>query len=152
MFLKFKRDFKTGSEALFLQDDDHSIWSACTDLDQGGSAAGAEAMPGATAAGYTNAVRRRKKRQAKAFWAVYAHVSDERLREMLDALPSDGSRGAAAWALLIRECDQGTSDLEIMLIRGDFTNATIEMNVGFSEDTIIKFSRLLNSINALASL
>jgi hypothetical protein len=48
----------------------------------------------------------------------------------------------------VRECDQGTSDLEVLQLRQDFSNTTIEGEVGFSEDTIIKFSRLLNSLNA----
>ena len=147
-FLAFKRNFKTGSSAHFLSEDDYSIWQACQDNDQGGNAAGADPLPGLQQAGYNNAVRRRKKRQAQAFERVYAHTDDERLREMLDAIPDNGRRGAEAWALLVRECDQGTSDLEVLQLRQDFSNTTIEGEVGFSEDTIIKFSRLLNSLNA----
>ena len=70
-FRKFTRDFKTGADAQFLQDDDHSIWQACIDTDQGGRDPTAEAMPGASQSGSTNAVRRRKRRQATAFRYVY---------------------------------------------------------------------------------
>ena len=41
-FLAFKRNFKTGSSAHFLSEDDYSIWQACQDSDQGGNAAGAD--------------------------------------------------------------------------------------------------------------
>ena len=96
-FQKFKRDFKTGAQAFFLNDDDHSIWSACIDADQGGNAVGSEAMPGQQQAGYTNAARSRKKRQAKAFSVVYVHNDDERIREMLNDIPdNDDRRGANA--------------------------------------------------------
>ena len=64
-FLKFKRDFETGADALFLTDDDYSIWQACIDMDQGGQGAGADALPGG-GAGHAAAVRKRKKRQTKA--------------------------------------------------------------------------------------
>ena len=118
------------------------------DSDQGGSANGADALPGQAQAGYANAVRRRKKRQARAYEVVYSHITDERIKEMLDALPADGRRGAAAWALVLRECDHGTSDLEILQMKQDFENASIDGSIGHNEETIIQFSRLLNSLNA----
>ena len=114
LFLRFKRDFQAGADAVFLHEDDYSIWQACTDLDQGGQAQGADQLPAQGQNGYTNAVRRRRKRQARAFQEVYRHVNDDRLKEMLSDLPSDDRRGANAWALLLRECDQGTTDLEII--------------------------------------
>ena len=120
---------------MFLQEDDSSIWSACNDMDAGGSAPGADPMPGPNQNGHANAVRRRAKRQAKAFAIVYAHISDERLKEMLDALPENGRRGAAAWALILNECDNGTSDLEVLTLKKDFENASIDGDIGHSEDT-----------------
>ena len=72
-----------GADAFFLNEDDWSLWQACSGMDQGGPAAGADALPALGQNGYQNAVRRRKKRQAKAFQLVYNHVDDERLREML---------------------------------------------------------------------
>ena len=147
-FLKFKRDFEAGAGAHFLHEDDYSIWQACNDKDQGGQAAGADALPGPQQAGYTNAVRRRKRRQAKAYHMVYMHVDDERLKEMLAALPADDRRGCASWALLVGECDEGTTDLQILSIRTEFENCTIELHVGYNEETVTTFARLLNSINA----
>jgi hypothetical protein len=131
-FRKFVRDFRAGADAQFLQDDDHSVWQACIDTDQGGRDPLAEAMPGATQAGYTNAVRRRKRRQNTAFKAIYNHIENERLREMLDALPSDDRRGAAAWALIKTQCDEGTSDLQLEDIKGEFILASIEKDIGYS--------------------
>lgn len=147
-FAKFKRDFETGADAMFLHEDDYSVWQACVDMDQGGGGTGADALPGAQQNGFANAVRRRKKRQAKAFERIFSHMEDERIKDMLHALPHNDRRGAEAWAMVLRECDQGTSDLEILDLKRDFQNSTIESEIGYSEETIIKFSRLLNSLNA----
>ena len=144
----FKRDFKAQANALFLHEDDHSIWQAMTDVDQGRQGANADPMPAVGQNGHVNAVRRRRRRQAKAFERVYAHIDDERLREMLSDLPDDDRRGVNAWNLVLRECDEGTSDLEILATKSEFESATIESTVGYSEDTIIKFSRVLHSLNA----
>ena len=95
-FIKFKRDFKTGAEAMFLHEDDYSIYQCLTDLDQGGQGPGADQLPGQQQNGHANAVRRRKKRVAKAYQMIYNHTDDERLKEMLDALPSDDRRAASA--------------------------------------------------------
>jgi hypothetical protein len=148
LFAKFRRDFRTGTDAMFLQEDDSSIWSAMDDMDQGGSKPGAERMPAPQQSGFQNAQRREKKRHAKAFSLIYRHVDDERLREMLDALPPSNRRGTAAWQLIERECANGTTDLEILDYRLDFQQCTIESDVGYSEETILKFSRVLNSLNA----
>ena len=56
--------------------------------------------------------------------------------------------GAAAWALVLSECDQGTSDLEILDIMAEFEAASIEKSVGYSADTITMYARELNSLNA----
>ena len=150
-FLKFKRDFMTGMSAIYLHEDDYSLWQACNDSDQGGQAAGADALPAQGQAGHLNAVRRRRRRQAKAFERIYKHIDDERLKEMLSALqvthqPND-RQAAVSWQLILTECDQGTNDLQIVDIRAEFENCTIELNIGYQEETITAYSRLLNSIN-----
>ena len=94
---QFVQAFKAGAAAEFLGEDDESIWDACTDVDTGGNGVGATAMPTAGAA-LAKAQRLRKKRQAKAYRLVYKHVDDERIKELLDALPMDDRRGAEAWA------------------------------------------------------
>ena len=45
-FRKFKRDFKASADALFLHEDDYSVWQAMADADQGGRAQNADALPG----------------------------------------------------------------------------------------------------------
>ena len=140
-FLKFKRDFQAGLTALFLHEDDYSVWQALTDTDQGGQAAGADALPAQGQNGHANAVRKRRRRQAKAYERVYAHIDDERLREMLSALPDNDRRGVAAWNLVLTECDQGTSDLEILDIQAEFEAASIEKSVGYTADTITMYAR-----------
>ena len=60
-FRKFKRDFKASADAMFLTEDDYSVWQAMADTDQGGQAQGADALPGPNQAGHANAVRRRKR-------------------------------------------------------------------------------------------
>jgi hypothetical protein len=151
-FAIFKRNFRTALDAMFLTDDSDSLWQACIDTDQGGSGPNAERMLTANQSGYQNAVRREKRRQAKAFALIYKHIDDERLKEMLDALAASNRRGTLAWALVERECANGTSDLEIQDYQLEFQQATIESTVGYCEDTIIKFSRLLISLNVRLSI
>ena len=135
-FRKFLRDFKTGANALFLSEDDYSIWQACLDMDQGGNHVNADQLPGPNQAGYANAVRKRKKRQAKAFEKVYMHQDDERIKEMLDAIPMDDDRrGAKAHALIMTECGTGDTDLDILDTRQDFENSNIEKDIGYSDET-----------------
>ena len=67
---------------------------------------------------------------------------------MLSSLPRDDRRGVAAYEMLINECDQGTRDLQIVDIRQEFEEASIENHVGYSEETISRYARMLNSINA----
>jgi len=124
-FRKFIRDFSTGASATFLSEDDWSLWQAMTDLDQGGQGPNADAMPGPNQAGHANAVRRRRRRQAKAYECVYRHIEDDRLKEMLHALPNNDRRGAAAWALLKAQCDQGANDLVTLDIKKDYQNLSV---------------------------
>ena len=35
-WLRFERDFSVATDAIFMHEDDYSIWQALTDLDQGG--------------------------------------------------------------------------------------------------------------------
>ena len=44
--------------------------------------------------------------------------------------------------------DRGHTDLDQQTIKSEFESATIERNVGYDAETIIKFYRLLNSLNA----
>ena len=77
-FRKFKRDFKASADAMFLHEDDYSIWQAMADTDQGGRDQAADALPGANQAGHTNAVRR-----GGARWSCDVETSDGTLKRMI---------------------------------------------------------------------
>ena len=94
----------------------------------------------------------RKKRQAKACRLVYKHVDDERIKELLDALPMDDRRGAEAWALLRSQCKPDQDDFSTMTIRSEWHNATIEKDVGYSINTITEWQRLLVGDNLPVSI
>ena len=147
-FRPFHRQFRTGASAQYLSEDDYSVWQVLDDTHQGGNAPGAPAIPAAGAAGHAAAARKHKKRVAVAFERVYSHIDDERLREMMDALPADDRRGYDAWQLVLRHCSQGTSDLNLQAIEDEFTAASIEKTVGHGLESITKFSKHLASLNA----
>ena len=147
-FRKFKRDIQAGADAYFLHEDENSILQAWLDTDTGGQDPAADPLPAVGVNGHINAVRRRRRRQAKAFSILYNHIDDVRLREMLSAIPRGDRRGVEAWNLLIEECDEGTTDLQILAIRAEFETASIEKDVGYNEETVTFFARLLNSINS----
>ena len=144
---QFVQAFKAGADAEFCHEDDDSIWEACIDIDTGGNGTGATPMPTAAAA-LEKAERKRKKRQAKAYKLIYKHIEDERIKELLDALPRDNRRGAEAWALVVSQCKPDEDDLSHMTIRSEWTAATIEKDIGYSVSTITEWQRLLVGINA----
>ena len=57
-----------------MRDDEYSIGDTILDVDQGGQAAGATAMPSAAQTGHVGAMRRRKVRVNKAFGRIYQHL------------------------------------------------------------------------------
>ena len=67
---------------------------------------------------------------------------------MLDALAIPDRLGAEAWQLILRECGEGTSDLEMIKIKASFNNASITDSVGHKIDTITAFGRHLNAHNS----
>ena len=77
-FLKFKQDLLVYAAAIFLHEDDYSIAQGMLGSDQGGPAQGADPMPGQQQAGFANASRKRKKRQARAFTFVYQHINEDK--------------------------------------------------------------------------
>ena len=92
------------------KDDMDSLWRALIGTDQGGN--DGRALPGGNAR--EPAERKRVRRQAAAFSMVYLHIEDERLKEMLDAIDDPDNAGYAAWQLVMQECGEGSSDLEII--------------------------------------
>ena len=81
-FDKFKRDVQAGADELYMPEDDDYIWDAMNDVDTGGQGANAPALPAPGAGGHPAAVRKRKKRQKKAFEIVYTHVDNERIKDL----------------------------------------------------------------------
>ena len=155
-FRTFRRDFLALARGRFAKDDRYSYYQAFLRMDEGGTGNGAPAMPAAQggAGGGANpahaaATTKRSIRQGQAFHFLYEAITDENLREMLSAL-ADGAPAELAgdaWALIVRECDEPSDDLE--LSRMDFTwNDTNILNtVGYSESTITDYARELNNIN-----
>ena len=76
-------------KAEFLKDDDFCLWEAMTGYDQGG--VHGRPLPGGTALRPTQV--KLVKRQAAAFAAIYMHIDDERLRDMLDAIDDPNQAG-----------------------------------------------------------
>ena len=55
--------------------------------------------------------------------------------------------GFEAWQLILQECGEGSSDLEIIKLQAAFNSATIVNTVGHKEDTMTAFARHLNALN-----
>ena len=147
-FLVFKRNFKAPCDSMFLHEDDYSIWMAMEGTCQGGDDPNAPALPAQGQAGYLQAVRKRQKRQKKAFEIIFNHIDNERLKDMLHDLPDNGDKGRAAWLLILAECDLGTTDLDIRDVRATFESVTIVSSVGYTLETITNFARHINALNA----
>ena len=78
---------------------------------------------------------------------IYLHIEDERLKEMLDAIDDPDNAGYAAWQLVMQECGEGSSDLEIIKFQAAFNSATIVNTVGHKIDTMTAYARHLNALN-----
>ena len=147
-FRVFKEIFLVNASAEFMRDDEYSIGDTIMDVDQGGQAAGATAMPSAAQTGHVGAMRRRKVRVNKAFGRIYQHINDRRIREMLNALPRDDRLARDAWLLVLRMCDTEPTDLNVQEFEREWAQSTIENTVGYQLETITLFVKILNSIDA----
>jgi len=139
-FEKFVRDF--GAAIAGDGDDDASLEDTMLGMDPGGDAAGAPVAIGGAAA-----ARRRAKRLRDLYAALYRHVPEPRLREMMHATARNDGR--AVFRMLEANCRQAIDDLELLQMDGDWNSATILNSVGFNVDSITLFSRHLNGLNAL---
>jgi hypothetical protein len=147
-FLPFEQNFRVGAMAHFLPEDDYSIWSAIDDTHQGGQANGAPQMPAPGAAGHAKAMRLFNKRIAVAFQMIYIHIDDTHMRATMMAIPDDDRRARLAWEYVLACCAEGTSDLDVQRLEQQFANATIENTVGHCVDSIIKFAKHIDGIDA----
>ena len=139
-FEKFVRDF--GAAIAGDGDDDASLEDTMLGMDPGGDAPGAPAaIAGAAPA------RRRAKRLRDLYAALYRHIPEPRLREMMHATARNDGR--AVFRMLEANCRQVIDDLELLQMDGDWNTATILNSVGYSVDSVTLFSRHLNGLNAL---
>ena len=126
-FEKFVRDF--GAAIAGDGDDDASLEDTMLGMDPGGDAAGAPVAIGGAAA-----ARRRAKRLRDLYAALYRHVPEPRLREMMHATARNDGR--AVFRMLEANCRQAIDDLELLQMDGDWNSATILNSVGFNVDSI----------------
>ena len=91
------------------------------------------------------ATRRRTKRAKFSFTYIYNHVTCPSLRKML--IDEAYNNGRLAWQLLVRECDEPTTDLELEDLKRNVRELTIISTVGCNEHSISKFRRVLSDEN-----
>ena len=121
-FRSFKRDFFNAARGRFSKDDRFNFLDAYLRRDEGGTAAGAPALPaqaggagGGVNPAHTAATTKRRVRQGQAFAFLYEAITDENLKQMLSDM-ADGNPAELAgdgWDLIVRECDEPDDDLEL---------------------------------------
>lgn len=155
-FRKFRRDFLTKSRGKFAKDDRHSFRDAFLRVDEGGTGAGAPALPAAAggAGGGVNpahgaAVTKRRIRHGQAFTFLFDSILDENLQQMLaDLADTDPAElPGEAWDLIERECDEPDDDLEVQRMNRIWANTTVINTTGYKESTIVDFARHLHALN-----
>ncbi|NCG06245.1 MAG: hypothetical protein GWP37_04670 [Gammaproteobacteria bacterium] len=114
-------------------------------VDEGGpnippGAANPIAMPAAGAA-LASATRRRTKRLKLAYVYIYQHVTNEPLRRMLIA--EAYNNGYLAWQVLVRECDEPITQLELEDLKQNVREQKILDTVGYTDFSVSKFRRNL---------
>ena len=90
--------------------------------------------------------RRRNKRLRVLYSHIYRHVNEPRLREMIASQANNDGR--AAFQLLVRNCRERVTDLEMQAQDMQFDGVSIEKDIGCSADTITLLDRLLCGLNA----
>ena len=136
-FRTFKRDFLTKARARFGKDDRHSFHAAYLRMDEGGTAAGAPAMPnqaGGAGGGinpqFTAATTKRAARHGMAFGFLYDCFASEGGNDDIAQMLSDLAETQPtelpgdAWDLVIAQCDENDDDLELQKMNLEWANAT----------------------------
>ena len=140
-FEKFVQDFGAAM-AMELDENGVDLDETMRGVDEGGDEFLANGGAALNAAG----TRRRVKRLKLLYGWIYKHVTDLRLREMLDAEARNDGR--AAFRLLVTHCRRAITDLEIASHDAKWNEASIAGSVGIKLDSIILFTRYLKGLNA----
>ena len=142
------------AQAQFEMHDDYSLFDVSEGRDQGAVNGPQIAAAGA---GQREGISKRKKRQLATQRALSKAQEDPRLRRMIINLaPGDNATndaagdgvGRRAWLLLVRECGEAMTPLEIRGRKKEFASATIRGTVGFGVASITDLNRELTLIDS----
>ena len=121
----FQRDIMARGRGKFSKGDRYSFKQAFLKMDEGGTAVGAPAMPGAAAA-LAAAQQKQAVRRGEAFTWLFDQIGNQKLKDMLEAIDeahADGLAGAA-WDLLVAECSDPGDELELSRLDAEWQNST----------------------------
>ena len=145
--------WQESAQAQFESYDDYSWYDVTEGRDQGAVNGPQIAAAGA---GQREGQSKRKKRQLAVQRALSKAQEDPRLRRMIINLaPGDNSTndaagdgiGRRAWLLLVRECGEAQTPLEIRGRKKEYASVTIRGTVGFSVASITDLNRELTLID-----
>lgn len=147
-FNDFQDNFLTAIATVDLKDtnETHDLAETLMGTDEGGDVP----PPGMAAPipmGGAAAQRRRLKRLKLSYAHLYQHISDESLRRMLAQFAYNNGR--EAWRIVVRECFEPVTELELEDLRRSIRDMTILSSVGYSEYSVSKFRRALSDHNAM---
>lgn len=150
-FRRFADDFLTAIAAYDIKDpnDIYDLSETLTGIDEGGDVAPpgqANPIPMTVGAGAAAAARRRVRRLKLSFTLLYQHNTDVSIRRML--VDEAYNQGRAAWQLMLRECDEPITELELEDLKRNVRDLTIIASVGYEEYSLSKYRRALNDENA----
>ena len=137
-FRRFKNDFLTGLAAWEIKDTNEIYGLDDTIL--GNDDHLAEGLGAA-------AQRRLTKRLKQSFALIYNHTEDAILRRMLRSEAENNGR--QAWTVLLRECDEPITELELENLKKNVRELTILGAVGYNDHSITEFRRALTNANDL---
>ena len=139
---RFKRDFLAHLES---QTDESGTSSAdhVLDLDMGGGAAGAPAIP--AGAGNAKFLRLRSNRAKKSYALLYRHVVDQSFRQVITDLHRGQGRAAYLYAETL--FDRAITQAILYKMQSDWALLSIVRDIGIAPDSITKFAILLERKN-----
>jgi hypothetical protein len=142
----FAQNFLSRIQAVELKDPNemNTLDETLVGVDEGGDVAPAGAAAPIPIGGLASQ-KRRLKRLKMAYAYLYQHTDNDILRRMLvDEAYGDGR---AAWQLLVRECHEDITDLELQDLQRDVRDLTISGAIGYTETSLSKFRQALSDAN-----